>query len=89
MRPGNAPWSPELLAYLSSELVSHHYDLKHVYRLILNSDSALFGGHGRLDESSVHTSIFNPADNTHTLKIYNINRSVQVFERVMPVKADQ
>ena len=59
------------------------------YRLILNSDSALFGGHGRLDESSVHTSIFNPADNTHTLKIYNINRSVQVFERVMPVKADQ
>ena len=37
MQPANAPWSPELLAYLSSELVSHHYDLKHIYRLILNS----------------------------------------------------
>jgi hypothetical protein len=35
----NAPWSPELLAYLEQELVAHQYDLKHVYRLILNSNT--------------------------------------------------
>ena len=55
------------------------------YRLILNSDSAVFGGHGRLNEETLHTSIFNIMDNTHSLKIYNINRSVQVFERTAPV----
>jgi len=35
--PGNPPSNPELLAYLERELVASHYDLKHVYRLILNS----------------------------------------------------
>jgi len=56
------------------------------YRLILNSDSLLFGGHGRLDENIIHTTIFNPGESTHTLKIYNINRSVQIFEQIL--KAD-
>ena len=37
MRPANQPWSPALLAYLEKELSGHQYDLKHVYRLILNS----------------------------------------------------
>jgi hypothetical protein len=37
IRPDNRPWSPELLAYLEKELVESKYDLKHVYRLILNS----------------------------------------------------
>ncbi|TRZ70378.1 MAG: 1,4-alpha-glucan-branching enzyme [Bacteroidetes bacterium] len=54
------------------------------YCLILNSDSVIFGGHGRLNESTMHTSFFNPADKSHTLKIYNINRTVQVFERILP-----
>ena len=31
------PVNPELLAYLEKELVSSGYDLKHIYRLILNS----------------------------------------------------
>lgn len=39
MRASNPPWSPELLAYLEKELVAHHFDLKHIYRLILNSDT--------------------------------------------------
>ena len=33
------PSHPELLQYLASELVTHDYDLKHVARLILNSDT--------------------------------------------------
>ncbi len=37
IRPDNPPGNPELLAYLEQELVSSGYDLKHIYRLILNS----------------------------------------------------
>ncbi len=39
LRPDNPPSHPELLAFLEKELVSAHYDLKHLYRLILNSRS--------------------------------------------------
>jgi hypothetical protein len=38
IRLGNPPSHPELLAYLESELIAAHFDLKHVYRLILNSN---------------------------------------------------
>jgi len=37
IRPDNPPVNPELLAYLERELVNAHYDLRHLYRLILNS----------------------------------------------------
>jgi hypothetical protein len=37
VRPDNPPSNAELLAYLERELVASHYDLKHIYRLILNS----------------------------------------------------
>jgi hypothetical protein len=37
VRPDNPPSNPALLAYLEEELVKADYDLKHVYRLILNS----------------------------------------------------
>lgn len=37
MRPTNPPENPALLDYLANELGTHHYDLKHLYRLILNS----------------------------------------------------
>lgn len=37
IRPDNSPVNPELLAYLESELVQSGYDLRHIYRLILNS----------------------------------------------------
>jgi hypothetical protein len=37
IRPDNPPSNPELLAYLEKELVAARYDLKHIYRLILNS----------------------------------------------------
>ena len=38
IRPDNPPANPELLAFLERELVTGHYDLKHIYRLILNSE---------------------------------------------------
>jgi len=37
IRPDNPPVNPELLAYLEKELVDARYDLRHIYRLILNS----------------------------------------------------
>ena len=37
IRPGNPPVNPELLDYLQRELVSSRYDIKHIFRLILNS----------------------------------------------------
>ena len=39
IRPDNPPSNPALLVYLEKELVAGHYDLKHVYRLILNSQT--------------------------------------------------
>lgn len=37
IRPDNPPVNPELLDYLHTELVLSKYDLRHIYRLILNS----------------------------------------------------
>jgi len=37
IRPDNPPSNPELLVYLEKELVDARYDLKQLYRLILNS----------------------------------------------------
>jgi hypothetical protein len=37
IRPDNPPSNPELLSYLEKELVNGHYDLKKIFRLILNS----------------------------------------------------
>ena len=37
IRPGNPAANPKLLALLEQELVTSRYDLKHIYRLILNS----------------------------------------------------
>jgi hypothetical protein len=37
IRPDNPPVNPELLAYLETALVRADYDLKHIFRLILNS----------------------------------------------------
>jgi hypothetical protein len=37
IRPDNPPVNPELLSYLEEELVGAEWDLRHIYRLILNS----------------------------------------------------
>ena len=39
IREDNPPSNPELLAYLEKELIASHYDLKQLYRLILNSET--------------------------------------------------
>ena len=56
LRPTNPPSNPELLAYLQQELQSHKYDLKYIYRLILNS---------RTYQLSSQPNQWNGADTTH------------------------
>jgi hypothetical protein len=49
IRPDNPPSNPELLAQLQQEFVRGRYDLKHLYRLILNSRAYQFSSVPRGD----------------------------------------
>jgi len=51
IRPNNPASNPELLAYLEHELVAGRYDLKHVFRLILNSNAYQFSSIPATDHS--------------------------------------
>lgn len=44
LRPDNPPSNPELLAHLERELVAAHYNLKHLFRLVLNSQTYQLSG---------------------------------------------
>ena len=50
IREDNPPSNPELLAYLESELVGSHYNLKHLYRLVLNSNTYQFSSMPRFSD---------------------------------------
>ena len=52
------------------------------YRIILNTDNPAFGGHGRIDESTVFISQYSEKDQLHRLKIYNTNRTALVLKRI-------
>jgi hypothetical protein len=39
IRPDNPPSNPALLAFLEQELIASHHDLRHLYRLILKSNT--------------------------------------------------
>jgi 1,4-alpha-glucan branching enzyme len=51
------------------------------YRIILNSDNVIFGGHGRIDESIGCFSQYNETTATHSLRVYNTNRTALVLKR--------
>lgn len=50
LRPDNPPANPELLALLEQELIAAHYDLKHLSRLILNSQAYQLSSLPRSDQ---------------------------------------
>lgn len=56
VRPSNPAQNPELLDYLAKELVTHEYDLRYMYRLILNSEtyqrSAIHNASNMADETN-------------------------------------
>ncbi len=39
IRPDNPAVHPDILIYLEKEFVTHHYDLRHLFRVILNSNT--------------------------------------------------
>ena len=51
IRPGNPPGNPELLAFLENELVASKFDLKQLYRLILNSQTYQLSSIPRSDQA--------------------------------------
>ncbi len=61
LRATNPPTNPELLKFLEQELVTNNYDLKHVYRLILNS---------RTYQLSSKTNEWNQNDTAHFSRYY-------------------
>ena len=50
IRPDNPPRNPELLALLEQELIAAHYDLKPIFRLILNSKTYQLSSIPRTDK---------------------------------------
>jgi hypothetical protein len=50
IRPDNPPSNPQLLAYLEKEFVHSHYNVKHLYRLILNSQAYQLSSISRSDK---------------------------------------
>lgn len=52
------------------------------YRIVLNSDSAHFGGHGRIREENVLISQYNTEDKLHRLQVYNTNRTGMVLKKI-------
>lgn len=54
------------------------------YRMVLNSDDALFGGHGRLESDQVHLTHERPLDNSnrHVISLYLPSRSAMVLHRI-------
>ncbi len=60
IRPDNPPANPELLAYLEGELIKAHYDLKSLYRLILNSKTYQLSSTPRSDtpEAAAHFAFY-------------------------------
>jgi len=50
IREDNPPSNPELLAYLQKEFIAGRYDLKHLYRLILTSNTYQFSSMPRFSD---------------------------------------
>jgi hypothetical protein len=56
IRRDNPPSNPALLAYLEKEFVASGYDLKHLYRLILNSSTYQFSSVPRFSDPAVEAN---------------------------------
>ncbi len=52
IRPDNPPVNPELLALLERELIASRYDLKHLFRLILKSQTYQLSMHAGIQSSA-------------------------------------
>jgi hypothetical protein len=58
IRPDNPPENPELLAYLEKQLVANHYDLKAIFREILNSNMYQLSSIPASSEATAHFAAY-------------------------------
>jgi hypothetical protein len=56
LRPDNPPANPELLAFLEKELVDAHFDLKHLFRIILTSQTYQLSSIARSDHPAAEAN---------------------------------
>jgi hypothetical protein len=56
IRADNPPTNPELLAYLEKQFAAEHYDLKQLFRLILNSQTYQLSSLARSDRSEAEAN---------------------------------
>jgi hypothetical protein len=58
MRPDNPAENPELLEYLEKEFIASHYDAKHLFRLILNSEIYQLSSIPRAPDADKHFAAY-------------------------------
>jgi 1,4-alpha-glucan branching enzyme len=68
------------------DMSAPHYETvlpgRAIYRIILNSDDARFGGHNRVNDAITYPSRFDEASGTDRLKIYVPNRTALILKRI-------
>jgi len=52
------------------------------YKIILNSDSVKFGGHGRINEEMEYFTRFDESSSSNRLSVYSTNRTAIIFEKI-------
>jgi 1,4-alpha-glucan branching enzyme len=52
------------------------------YKIILNTDTIKFGGHGRIDENMVYSTHFDDVTSTNRLIVYSTNRTAIILKKV-------
>jgi hypothetical protein len=58
IRPDNPPENPELLAFLEKDFVASHYDVRHLFRLILTSDTYQLSSIPRSPDAEKHFAAY-------------------------------
>ena len=53
------------------------------FQILLNSDSKLFGGHGRIDDHTVHNALFDKENNCYRLQVYLPCRSALILQKTV------
>ncbi len=51
------------------------------YMILLTTDHPSFGGTGRIDDNTVHTTLYREEDQTHHLQVYNTSRTGTIFRK--------
>lgn len=70
--------------HISASIADYRFNVPEPgdYQIILNSDSPVYGGHQRVDDTLIYTTIHDETTGSHMLSIYNPNRTALVFKKI-------